>query len=369
MELKTDSLVLRNCLEIVEKILPTRSTMPVINNIYFEIKPDQLILSTTNLEMYIQVSMPHKGEDNGTLLLPPKIVDIMRYFPTPEVTINVDWESYKMEIFGGSARFHLFGADASDFPSTFDSPDQEDNKMIIDQKTLRKILKMVIFSASTEETRPAFNGVLVNYEQNKLTLTASDTYRLAVKTVNNDLWRGEQKRILVPARALREFLRISGDSEDPVTISFNQKIFSVQFGNILFSTRVLEEKYPDVSGVIPIKYQTRVEVNRKQLEESVVRANLLAEGKNQAVSISIDGTNLEIKGSGQEGSMEESILVEKEGEDLNLFVNSRYILDLIKAMEEETLVIDFHGEGGPLVFRLPKDPDYLYLALPIKKFS
>jgi DNA polymerase III subunit beta len=369
MEILTDSQSLRNCLEIVEKVLPTRSTMPVINNIYFEIKPDKLTLSATNLEMFISVSMPHNGKDSGVILLPPKIVDIMRYFPTPEVKISVDWENYRMEIIGGSARFHLFGADASDFPSTFENLEKEDNKIIIDQKLLRKVLKMVIFSASTEESRPAFNGVLINYDQNLLTLTASDTYRLAVKTIKNDLWKSEHHSILVPARSLREFLRISDDSEDPVTVSLNKKIFSVQFGSILFSTRVLEEKYPDVSGVIPLKYRTRIEVNRKHLEESVTRANLLAEGKNQAVNISITDTEFEIKGSGQEGSMEESITVEKDGEDLNLFVNSRYILDLIKVLEEEIIVIDFHGDGGPLVFRLPDDQDYLYLALPIKKFS
>jgi DNA polymerase III subunit beta len=369
MEIQTNSATFTNCLDIVEKVLPIRSTMPVINNIYLEIKPGNLILAATNLEMFIRVSMPYDGNESGKILLPPKIVDIMRLFPTPDVNITIDWDNFRIEISGGLARFHLFGSDPADFPTVFGQEATNDKSIIIEQKILKKILKMVIFSASTEETRPAFNGVLINLDHSKLTFTASDTYRLAVKTVIDESWEGKSYKVLVPARTLREFLRITGESQNQVTLTYDKNMLSFQFDNIYFATRLLEEKYPDVSGVIPNKYLTRIIVDRKQLEESVTRANLLAEGKNQAVNFLIKEDTIEIKGSGQEGSMEESLTVEKEGEELELFVNSRYILDLIKVVDEEKTIIDFHGDGGPLIFRLPEDQDYLYLALPIKKFN
>ncbi len=369
MQIKIDSSEFKNCLENVEKILPTRSTMPVINNIFLDISPGSLIIAATNLEMYIRVSMNYIGNESGKILLPPKIVDIMRYFPTPEVTINVNWDNKRIEILGGQAQFHLFGADPEDFPTSFGQENGSGQTIEIEQGLLKKMLRMVVFAASTEETRPAFNGMLISLEGGTLTFTASDTYRLAVKKTANEQWDGKVFRLLVPARTLREYLRIASDNQLPVKLKFDKSILSFEFGNVYFATRLLEEKYPDVSGVIPKEYKTRIIVDRKLLEETVARANLLAEGKNQAVHFAIREEELEIKASGQEGRMEEILPVEREGDLLELFVNSRYILDLIKQLDEEKLSIDFHGDGGPLIFRMPGRQDYLYLALPIKKFN
>ena len=369
MQIKINSAEFKDCLESVEKILPTRSTMPVINNIYFDTSPGSLIIAATNLEMYIRVSMNYNGEESGTILLPPKIVDIMRYFPTPEVTINVDWDNKRIEILGGQAQFHLFGSDPEDFPTSFGQENVSGQTIEIEQGLLKKMLRMVVFAASTEETRPAFNGMLIALEGGTLTFTASDTYRLAVKKTFNEEWDGKEFRLLVPARTLREFLRIANDSQLPVKLKFDKSILSFEFGDVYFATRLLEEKYPDVSGVIPKEYKTRIIVDRKLLEETVARANLLAEGKNQAIHFAIKEEELQIKASGQEGRMEEILPVEREGDLLELFVNSRYILDLIKQLDEEKVSIDFHGDGGPLIFRMPGRQDYLYLALPIKKFN
>lgn len=368
MHIKIDSIQFKECLEIAEKILPTRSTMPVINNIHLDVKPDLITLSATNLEMFIKVTTPYNGTESGSILLPPKIVDIMRYFPTPEVTLNMNWENKRIEITGGQAQFHLFGSDPEDFPLAFNQELEAEKSIQIEQGLLKKMLRMVLFAASTEETRPAFNGILMALDKGVLTFTASDTYRLAVKSSSNDLWAGETFRLLVPARTMREFLRLAGDSQSIVTMTYGNSIISYQFGSIYFASRLLEEKYPDVSGVIPGQYKTRIVVGRKMLEETVARANLLAEGKNQAVNFSVRDESLQVKASGQEGSMEETLPIERDGELLDLFVNSRYILDLIKNIDEENLIIDFHGDGGPLIFRLAGTEDYLYLALPIKKF-
>ncbi len=369
MHLKLDSVELKNTLEIVEKILPTRSTMPAINNLLFDVKPGSLIISATNLEMYISVTMDYSGKDSGKILLPPKIVDIVRYFPTPEVTINVNWENKRVEILGGQAQFHLFGSDPDDFPLSLGHEDNVEQGIKVEQGLLKKMLRMVLFAASSEETRPAFNGVLVSLEGGMLTFTASDTYRLAVKKNINEQWEGHMFRLLVPARTLREIIRIISDSQLPVEIKFGKSILSFTFGGVYIATRLLEEKYPDVSGVIPKEYKTRINIDRKLLEETVARANLLAEGKNQAIQLAIGEEELKIMASGQEGRMEEILPVTREGDLLELYVNSRYILDLLKQLDEDQLSIDFHGEGGPLIFRLPGRQDYLYLALPIKKFN
>lgn len=369
MNISTNANKLTYCLEIVEKALPVRSTIPVINNILLEIKEKELIFSATNLEMFVRVNMDYQGEETGRILLPPKIVEIIRHFPTTEVNISINWDTNRIDISGGSAYFHLFGSNTEDYPLSFESQVNDQDGFIIEKSKFKNMLKTVVFAASNEETRPAFNGVFFLFNNDTISLTASDTYRLAIKEARDDSWSFEENKCLVPARAMRELLRILSDSKGNIAL-FNQKnLIAFKFDQIMFASRLLEEKYPDVSGVIPREYKTRVVIDRKMLEEIINRAALLAEGKNQAVNIIVRNHQLEARVSAQEGSMEESIPVEQEGEDIELFANSRFILDILKIIEDQKVMIDFHGESGPLIFRLVDNQSYLYLVLPIKKVN
>lgn len=360
---------LKNCLEIVEKALPARSTMPVISNILLEIKEDQLTFSTTNLEMFIKTNMKYSSQQSGKILLPPKLIDIIRYFPTEKVDLKINWDNYRLDISGGSANFHLYGSDPEDYPNTFESAAKDGQEIIIDQHIFKKMLRSVIFSASNEETRPAFNGVLFTFKEGFLSLTASDTYRLAIKEAIDESWLTEERLSLVPARSMRELLRLLG--EKPVKISINQEssILSFQIEQVYFATRLLEEKFPDVTGVIPKEYKTRIKINKTMFEETVSRASLLAEGKNQAVNLIVGEEQLEVKVSGQQGSMEDILSVDFDGEEVDVFANTRFMLDVLKVIDNENVILDFHGEGGPIIFRLSEDQSYLYLVLPIKKVN
>lgn len=369
MQITTSSVELYKCLEIAEKALPVRSTIPMINSILLDADEDKLTYSATNLEMAIKISMNYQGNARGKILLPPKIVDVMRYFPVSEVNMQINWDNYKIGLSGGAAHFNLNGADAQDYPTaTFGQPDPGSGFKLTQQE-FKKILRSVIFAASAEETRPAFNGILFSFEGQKLTLTASDTYRLVIKEMQNDLWSFEERKCLVPARVMRELLRIVEDSEKEIFIGFDKKSIAFNFNRIDFTSRLLEEKYPDVSGVIPHNYKTRLKIDRKMLEEAINRAALLAEGKNQAVNLVLNNNQLETKVAGQEGSLEEGIPVEQFGEDIDLHVNTRFVLDILKTLDEKEILVDFHGNDGPLIFRLVNDHSYLYLVLPIKRIS
>ncbi len=369
MQISTDASQLASYLEIVEKALPVRSTMPVICNILMEVKENELIFSSTNLEMFLKIKMDHKSSDTGKILLPPKIVEIMRYFPTPVVDIDINWDNYRIDISGGSAKFNLYGSDPEDYPVSFDRDLNESEAFTIELSKFKKLMKSVAFAASNEETRPAFNGILLFFNNQNLTLTASDTYRLAVKKAEDASWAFSERKCLVPARAIRELLRILPDQNGALSIYIHSNLLAFQFDQIYFATRLLEEKYPDVSGVIPTVYKTRVTIERKLLEETVGRAALLAEGKNLAVNLFIRNSQLEARVSSQEGSMEEFLPVEQDGEDLELHVNTRFILDIVKILDGQKISIDFHGQGGPLIFRMYEDLSYLYLVLPIKKVN
>jgi len=369
MRITADTAALSSCLDIIEKALPLRSTIPVISNIFLEATEEQLSFSATNLEMSIICSIFNQNKESGKILLPPKIIDIVRYFPTEKITIDVNWDNYRLDISGGSAHFNLYGADYYDYPVSSLPTLKNNESLAFEQNVFKKNMHKVVFAASSEETRPAFNGVLFQFNNQHLTLTASDTYRLVIKDIKDENWNMGNKRCLVPARAMRELLRIIGDQNQIMSISFAEELLLFEFGQVLLSTRLLDEKYPDVSGVIPKEYKSRIIIERKALEDTISRASLLAEGKNQAVNLLLKNQKLEVKVSSQQGSMEEFVPVEQEGEDIELYVNSRFVLDFLKLVDDGRIIIDFHGDGGPLLFRLPEDDDYLYLVLPIKKMS
>ncbi len=369
MEFNIDTGQFYKCLEITEKALPVRSTVPVINSIMLDITEDKLTFLATNLEMAITINMEKGEPGTGKILLPPKIVDIMRYFPVPEAKISINWDNYGINISGGSALFNLNGADAQDYPATTLFQLSYESCFSIEQELFKKILKAVIFAASAEESRPAFNGVFFSFEEHKIIITASDTYRLVIKEVSDDDWSFDNHKCLVPARVLREFLRIIEGGKEKLFLGFDNKTIGFNYNGITLSSRLLEEKYPDVRGVIPGSYKTRIKISRKKLEEVISRAALLAEGKNQAVNLILKSNQLEARVTSQEGNMEELLPVEQDGEDINLHVNTRFILDILRVLDEKEMIIDFHGNDGPIIFKLVDDQSYLYLVLPIKRIN
>jgi DNA polymerase-3 subunit beta len=351
-------------LNIVEKALPIRSTIPAINNILLQSDNKKLTLTATNLELAIKVTIPFEGEA-GAILLPSKIVDIVRYLPETDASLDLNWETFRINIESGPSNFLLNGSDPADYP-LIEEISLPEGAFKIKTSTLKQVLREVVFVASTEESRPAFNGVLFEFKENGITLTASDTYRLVIREITGYSFSFEKQRYLIPAKSLRELMKVLDEDAEYVSIFPDREQLVFYFNNIHFMTRVLNEKYPDVRGVIPKQYQTRIKVERKPLEETISRATLLAEGINQVIQLEIADQLIKVKVSSQLGSMEETLPTAQEGDPLAIYVNSRFILDILKVVEEKELFIDLHGKEGPIIFRIPDDENFLYLVLPIK---
>jgi len=353
-------------LDIVEKALPKESPIQALENVLLESDSNQLTLSTTNIELQVKVSLPYEGDEPVSVLIPAKITDIIRFLPAPEVKLDLNPDNLQIAISSGRAKYNLFGAASSDFPRIEEASPSHGESMTISSSELKDILRTVVFAASTEETRPAFNGVLFEFDAHRWSLISSDTYRLVFKSIFNEAWRFQNNRCLVPAKALRELLKILDQEEEEVTLfpSKDQLIF--KFASVYYAARLLNEKYPDISSVIPERHSTRIMVNRKEIKETISRAALLAEGLNNAICLSVSDGSLTVRVSSQIGRMEETVAIEHEGEEIDLYINSRFIMDILKATTTEAVVVDFHGKTGPVIFRLPDDEHYLYLVLPIK---
>ena len=365
-----DKRELLTCLEVIEKALPVRSPVSVINNIFLNCQEEKVLFSATNLELEIKYTLPHPGQNKFKVLLPPRIVDIIRYLPDQQVKISCDLERHGINITSGPASYSLYGADAAEYPVSSLST-EESTYVDISQARLKQALRQVVFASSNEEGRPVFTGLLFTFDETGVTITGSDTYRVALLKMSVSGILSTPQQVLIPARTIRELVKILNDVEQTVRIGFHKNQVSFDFQQVNVVAKVLDEKFPDITGIIPSDYKTRVQLPREQFEETVTRASLLAEGINRAVCLSLNGSNLQVSTSSQVGKMEEGQAVEAEGEDFKIYLNSRFLLEMMRAVDYKLFRAEFNGTNGPVIFRPGEEEEenYLYLVLPIKMTS
>ncbi|NLZ27982.1 MAG: DNA polymerase III subunit beta [Firmicutes bacterium] len=368
--------------EVVEKALPGKTTtLPVLNNILVQKKGNELTFVATNLEIGIrttlgieeqQVQIEPAGDSSlDQVLMPAKIIDIIRHLPrNHEVEIDVDEQTYNIDIKGGDSKFNLKGVVAEDFPDVEEKKYQK-KPLTLKESELKKMIRNTIFATSGDESRPAFNGVLFAVKGGKLNLLASDTYRLAIEEKEVDPWEYEGIDYLVPARALRELSKLLKDDEEGDVVIYpqdNQLIFS--FRHVYFITRLIEEKFPDFRRVIPTGVISKIKLNRADFEEIIGRASLVCDNLNRAVGLKLKESILQVKASSEWGKMEEEMPVHsKEGEDMEILLNVKFLADISKLSESENienLEIEFSGREAPVIIRPENSKEFLYLVLPIK---
>lgn len=333
---------MREQLSLVKTALPKKSLTPVLSNIL--LKGGILTASDGELTMSAKVNSELES------LLPPKTPDVVSALDG-EITMALDGQHLLISTEHGQSKFKLAtDAGIDDYPE----PEHVAELHSLPPSFISAV-QSVVFATSVEQTRPAFCGVLVEITAGQLTLTASDTYRLArakMSITHPDC------RVLVPGRILKELVRIKPDN---LSMGITESVITFGFGDSKMSSRLLDEKYPNVDGILPKEPQTIIKMSYETLAESVKRAGLLAEGKNKVIGLTVADT-LTVNVKGQEGSMEEVLPIERTGDDVSLFVNSIYLAEGLRGEGE----IQFHGESGPIIL---SRENYIYLVLPIKKVN
>ena len=364
MEFTIEREVLCRLLKTVEVAVPNTTSLPVLTNIYFESTGSELRVRATNLEIDVLAQVPFDSEFNNVkALIPSRVVGIVNSLSEKQVKLRIN--QGQLTITCGSAKFKLSCSDPSNYPELSNRESEKDTLKLTEAE-LKSLIKQVVFATSTNNDRPAFTGVLFSFEQDAMKLIASDTYRLVLKKMNKR-WGYEKSFLLIPAKSLKELIRIIGDSNEEIVEVFphgNQVVFKTS--KLTFVANTLVEKFPDVTGVIPSANKSKVIASRKSLEEIVGRANLLAEGNNQAIKFVIRNAQLEVSVNSEIGAMQESVEVEKTGEDVEVYLNSRFVLEVLKIFDNEKFELEFNGSVSPVIMRPQGDSEYLYLVLPIK---
>ncbi len=355
---------LSNAVNIVQKAVSTKTTLPILKGILLEAKNGNLKLVGNDLDIGIENHFKTDVIREGSIVISSKIfTDIVRKLPSADIEIEVD-DDNNVYIRCENSDFKLVGQPAEEFP---DLPYVEEyNTYSIDQDLLRNMIRQTIFAASQDETRPILTGSLIEIVNNEISMVAIDGYRLALRKAYID--SSVDNKAVIPSKTLSEVNRILGnESEGTINISFTDKHILFSLDETKIVSRLLEGEFINYKQIIPRENESKAKVKTKDFLDSIERASLLAkEGKNNLIKLSIKDDIMSISSNVEIGSVKEDVRIELEGNDLDIGFNSKYLIEALKVIDSEEIDMEFTTSVSPCVIRPSDNDNYTYLVLPVR---
>ncbi|MEC1178485.1 DNA polymerase III subunit beta [Metasolibacillus meyeri] len=362
----------------VMKAVSSKTTIPILTGIKIDVTHEGLRLTGSDADITIQTYIPveEDGEQlmnvsaTGSIVLQARMFnEIVRKLPTNEVEIEVS-AGFATNIRSGKSEFHLIGLDASEYPLLPEVA--EGRQFSIPTDLLKSVIRETVFAVATSESRPVLTGVNWRILDNELICVATDSHRLARRKIQLEQLPAEINSVVIPGKSLNELNKILEDTTDLVQIALTNYHVLFKTDDVLFFSRLLEGNYPDTSRLIPEEYKTNVTINGKALLQAIDRASLLArEDRNNVVRFeTLENSTVEISSNSPEiGKVEEQISVENlEGESLKISFSAKYMMEALRAIDGQDVIIQFTGTMRPFILRSIHDDAILQLILPVRTY-
>ena len=367
-------------LSIVSRAVATRSTLPVLSNILLSTDESRLKLSATNLEVGINCWVGAKIEQEGATTIPARLLaDFVNSLPAERIDLELINRTQTLNLKCGRFEANIKGIDAQEFPIIL-TP-EENHRIRLDPDLLHQMIDQVAFSAATDESRPVLTGVLIEAKSNELTFAAADGYRLSVHTVELEEGPEQPISVIVPARALQELRRVSGEAEEPVEMLIaadrNQAFFHMN--DIDLVSQLVEGTFPDFHQVVPTGHSTRLTINTEEFLKAVRMAFIFARDAANLVRLKIVPDEQEGLSAGQAGigqlivsatSAEYGDNVSQleatiEGTPIEIAFNARYFIDALNVISTAQVTLDTRDPNSPGVLRPVGGSDFVHVIMPM----
>ena len=355
-------------LNSVVKGVASKTTMPILEGILIQTNDNEIKLTTYDLEIGIEYVMECEVKEQGsTVVNAIMFSEIIRKLPDTEIYITLN-ENNLLEIECEGALYKLTTMNPEEFPEL---PKIEiENSIDLEQNMLRNMIRRTIFAVSNEENRPIFTGCLFEVENNKLNVVAVDGFRLALRSIYLQTKVNDFKAV-IPGKTLSEVNKILQDSFEHIKIGIakNQALFEME--NCKIVTRILDGEFLNYKSVIPSNWETRIRVNKSNLQNSFERISLISASsiekeKKYPVRVSIDIGKLTISCTNQTGEAKEELYVSTEGKNIEAGFNPKYFLDSLKAIDDEEVFVEFGTSISPCLVKSVENNEYVYMILPIR---
>ncbi len=352
---------LSSALGIVSRGLSTRSAVQVLTGILVEPEDGKLRLGATDMELSVRVSVDCELEGEGAVVVPGRLLtDLVRLLPDESVVLSFDQGDGVLEVTSGSYSSKVNVFSAEDFPKL---PPLDVPFHTISAPALLGTIEKVARAASRDESRPVLTGILVRFEGDRLTMAATDSYRLAVKeTALGE--SGPELEAIIPARALQELARLAAGT-DTVTLGVHENYVVFGTGDVWLTTRRIDGQFPNYKQLIPESFEVEVTTPREPLLEVIRRAGVMAQ-RNTPLRLAFSEGELSVSAQTQDvGEASESLEIDFAGETLEIGFNPDFLKDGLDALGGDTVQLKLINPLRPGLLAAP-DESFWYLIMPIR---
>lgn len=347
----------------VLKAVPAKTTMPILECILVDTTDGQIKLTANDMELGIETKIKGDILDKGKIALEAKLFsEIVRKLPDSEVTIQTD-ENFRALIKCEKAKFNIAGKSGDDFSYL---PEIEKNQMVVlSQFSLKEIIRQTIFSIADNENNRLMTGELFEINGNEMKVVSLDGHRISIRKIELKEDYNHIK-VVVPGKTLNEVSKIlTGGIEDYVHMFFTGRHIVFEFDDTVVVSRLIEGEYFRIEQMLSSDYETKISINKKELQSCIERASLLVkEGDKKPIIMNILDDSMELKINSFIGSMNEDIDIIKTGKDLMIGFNPKFILDALRVIDDENIDIYMINPKAPCFIR-DEAQKYIYLILPV----
>ena len=367
MKFSCDQQTLLKALNIVNKAVNPRITIPILKGILFTVKDNKLVMTASNMDMTIKHTIKDNiviEEEGEVVINSKKFTEIVRKLPRENVTIETIEEN-SVTIKTSNLVADLYCISADEFPKINTDNDYSET-LVFNSGLLVDMINKTSFAASGDETKGIITGELIEIEENSINMVALDSFRMAVK--KEPVKNVKEEKVVIEAKILNEICKIlsENDEEEDVILKISEKRAQVILTNTEISIRLLEGEFIKYRDVLPKEENIKVIVNKDDLINTIERASLIAEKKNNLIRISIKNNLMSITSRSEEGSIKEDLIVDKTGDDIEIGFNSKYFIDALKVIEDEEIKIIFNSSISPALIVPVEGDDYQYLILAVR---
>ncbi|MEW5719734.1 MAG: DNA polymerase III subunit beta [Chloroflexota bacterium] len=360
-------------LATVSRAVASRSTLPVLGNILIATDQGRLKLAATNLELAVTCWIGAKVDEDGATTLPARVLsDFVNSMPPDRIEMDLNVKTQTMHLKCARNDANIKGIDAQEFPII---PSLGDGKKIsLEPDTLREMIEQTTFAAATDESRPVLTGAVAKFEKDKVTFAAADGFRLSVRHAPLSAAVEQPISVIIPAKALQEVARVSGDQEDPIVIAVTENKSQVLFKltNAEIVSQLIDGQFPDFTRIIPDSHTTRTTVTTSELQNAVKASSVFAREAMNTVRLQIAPAN-EMGGgkvtitatSAESGDNVGDVDATVDGDAVEIAFNARYLADVLSVLRSPQVAIETASSASPGVFKAVGRDDFIHVIMPM----
>lgn len=352
-----------NSINIAIKAVSSKTTMPILECLIINAESDTIKLIANDLEIGIETTLEGNIIEQGTIALNAKVFsDIIRKLPDSEITIETD-DNNKTTILSEKSKFEIYGFGTEEFP--FLPNFEKENPVVLSQFSLKEVIRQTVFSIADNESSRIMSGLLFEIVENSLKVVSLDGHRISVRNIKLDE-NYEDIKVIVPGKTLSEVSKIlSGEVDDEVNMYFTDRHILFEFDKTIVLSRLIEGEYFNINQMFSSDYETKVKINKKDMLNCIDRSTLFVkETDKKPIVFNVIDNKIEFKMNSSIGSMNDEIEIEKNGKDIIIGFNPKFLVDALRVIDDETIEIYLINQKSPCFIK-DEQETYMYLILPV----